>query len=129
MRSAAWSRGSRPATSRRRSRAPRAGSRPKTGQRTIVGVNAFTEQDQSEIEILRIGEEAGQSQRERLERLRAERDRPAVDAALERLGAAAEADENLMPPMLDAARAYATLGEIRQTLEAVYGRFQEPVGF
>jgi methylmalonyl-CoA mutase N-terminal domain/subunit len=100
-----------------------------TGQRTIVGVNAFTEQDQAEIEILRIGEEAGQSQRERLARLRAERDQAAVDAALERLEAAAETDENLMPPMLDAARAYATLGEIRQTLERVYGRFKEPVGF
>ncbi|MFW6088825.1 MAG: acyl-CoA mutase large subunit family protein [Gemmatimonadota bacterium] len=100
-----------------------------TGQRTIVGVNAFTEDDQAEIEILRIGEEAGQSQRERLESLRADRDQSSVDAALARLGAAAEADENLMPPMLDAARAYATLGEIRQTLEGVYGRFQEPVGF
>ena len=100
-----------------------------TGQRTIVGVNAFTEQDQSEIEILRIGEEAGQSQRERLGRLRSERDQPEVDAALGRLEAAAEADENLMTPMLDAARAYATLGEIRRTLEHVYGRFEEPVGF
>jgi len=100
-----------------------------TGQRTIVGVNAFTEQDQSEIEILRIGDEAGQSQRERLGRLRSERDQPEVDAALGRLEAAAEADENLMTPMLDAARAYATLGEIRRTLEHVYGRFEEPVGF
>jgi methylmalonyl-CoA mutase N-terminal domain/subunit len=100
-----------------------------TGQRTIVGVNAFTEEDQAEIEILRIGEEAGRSQGERLARLRSERDQPEVDAALVRLEAAAEADENLVPPILDAARAYATLGEIRQTLERVYGRFEEPVGF
>ena len=100
-----------------------------TGQRRIVGVNVFEEADEAEIEILRIGESAGQQQQERLEKLRAERDQPAVDRALVRLETAAREDENLMPPMLDAARAYATLGEIRHTLEGVYGRFKEPVGF
>jgi methylmalonyl-CoA mutase N-terminal domain/subunit len=100
-----------------------------TGQRRIVGVNVFEEADESEIEILRIGESAGAQQQERLEKLRAERDQPAVDRALVRLETAAREDENLMPPMLDAARAYATLGEIRHTLEGVYGRFKEPVGF
>ncbi len=48
---------------------------------------------------------------------------------LEVLTAAAERDGNLLPPMLDAVRAYATLGEIRQSLEDVYGRFKEPVSF
>ena len=52
-----------------------------------------------------------------------------MEVALERLTAAATADENLMPPMLDAVRAYATLGEIRRALEKVYGRFKEPVAF
>jgi methylmalonyl-CoA mutase N-terminal domain/subunit len=100
-----------------------------TGQRPIVGVNQFVEQDEAEIEILRIGESAGTQQQERLARLRGERDQSAVDRSLERLESAARADENLMPPILDAARAYATLGEIRATLEGVYGRFKEPVGF
>ena len=100
-----------------------------TGRQTIVGVNQFLEDDETEIEILRIDEAAGVSQRERLERLRAGRDQAAVDASLEKLGAAARDDENLMPPMLDAVRAYATLGEIRTTLVNVYGRFKEPVAF
>jgi methylmalonyl-CoA mutase N-terminal domain/subunit len=100
-----------------------------TDQRTVVGVNAFVEEDEHEIEILRIDESAGVGQRERLERLRAERDQGAVDRALVNLESAARDDENLMPPILDAARAYATLGEIRHTLEGVYGRFKEPVGF
>jgi len=100
-----------------------------TGRRKIVGVNVFEEADDAEIEILRIGESAGEQQQVRLEELRAERDQPAVDRALARLETAAREDENLMPPMLDAARAYATLGEIRRTLEGVYGRFKEPVGF
>ena len=49
--------------------------------------------------------------------------------SLERLAEAAGEEKNLMPPMLDAARAYATLGEIRSALEEVYGRFKEPVSF
>ncbi len=100
-----------------------------TGRQTIVGVNEFLEDDEAEIEILRIDESAGESQRERLAKLRDERDQAAVDASLEKLGAAASNDQNLMPPMLDAVRAYATLGEIRSTLVNVYGRFKEPVAF
>jgi methylmalonyl-CoA mutase N-terminal domain/subunit len=52
-----------------------------------------------------------------------------VELALAELTSAAERDANLMPPMLDAVRAYATLGEIRAALEIVYGRFREPVAF
>ena len=102
-----------------------------TGRRTIVGVNEFREDDDSEIgiEILRIDESAGELQRDRLARLRAERDQAAVDEGLRELATAARNDANLMPPMLDAVRAYATVGEIRSTLEQVYGRFKEPVGF
>ncbi|MDH3298129.1 MAG: methylmalonyl-CoA mutase family protein, partial [Gemmatimonadota bacterium] len=99
------------------------------GRQTIVGVNRFLEDDDAEIEILRIDESAGESQRERLAQLRAGRDRDAVATTLEGLAAAARDDRNLMPPMLDAVRAYATLGEIRSTLVKVYGQFQEPVAF
>jgi len=100
-----------------------------SGERVIVGVNQFVEDEEVPIEILRIGEEAASKQRERLEALRDRRDGAEVERLLDRLGEAARADENLMPPMLDAVRAYATLGEIRATLEEVYGRFHEPVSF
>jgi methylmalonyl-CoA mutase N-terminal domain/subunit len=94
-----------------------------------VGVNSFEEEDEPPIEIMRIGESAGEAQRDGLANLRRDRDTEAVEGALAELKAAAERDENLMPPMLDAVRAYATLGEIRVALEKVYGRFKEPVAF
>jgi methylmalonyl-CoA mutase N-terminal domain/subunit len=101
-----------------------------SGHRLIVGVNAFEEADEDHgLEILRIDESAGETQRRRLGQLRQERDPERVREALEALTAAANRDDNLLPPMLDAVRAYATLGEIRQSLEDVYGRFKEPVSF
>jgi len=81
------------------------------------------------IEILRIGEEAARKQEEVLAALRECRNGVEVERLLTRLGQGARADENLMPAMLDAVCAYATLSEIRATLEAVYGRFQEPASF
>ena len=99
------------------------------GRRMIVGVNRFTEDEESPLEILRIGEEAAARQRARLAGLRARRDSATVEATLAALGEAARAGTNLMPPLLDAVRAYATLGEIRIVLEKVYGRFKEPVAF
>ncbi len=99
-------------------------------RRVIVGVNAFTEgNEDSEIEILRIAPETERRQRERLEELRERRDAKTVERALGRLEDAVRAEQNLMEPMLDAVRAYATLGEMRQALERVYGRFREPIFF
>jgi methylmalonyl-CoA mutase N-terminal domain/subunit len=97
--------------------------------RLIVGLNSFQEEGESDIEILKIDESAGESQSRRLAALRRSRDAAAVERTLAALTEAARADENLMPPMLDAVRSYATLGEIRGALESVYGRFQEPVAF
>ena len=99
------------------------------GTQTLVGVNRFTDSDEPPIEILRIGEEAAAVQERRLADLRARRDTSAVEGALRALGRAARGEENLLPPLLDAVRAYATLGEIRVVLEKVYGRFKEPVAF
>jgi methylmalonyl-CoA mutase N-terminal domain/subunit len=98
-------------------------------RRIIVGVNDFIESDDAPMEILRIGEEAAAKQEKRLADLKARRDDAAVHQALARLLQAARDDDNLMPSMLDAVRAYATLGEIRHALEEVYGRFEEPVTF
>jgi len=99
------------------------------GDRIIVGVNAFEEEDGHPLEILRIDESAAETQRRRLAELRKRRDEARVQATLAALTAAAEGDANLLPPMLDAVRAYATLGEIRGALETVFGRFKEPVSF
>jgi methylmalonyl-CoA mutase N-terminal domain/subunit len=81
------------------------------------------------VEILKVSDDADVTQRQRLQRLRARRDQAAVDRALAVLRAAAEHDENVMPPMLDCARTYCTLYEIRHTLEQVYGAYREPVFF
>jgi methylmalonyl-CoA mutase N-terminal domain/subunit len=99
------------------------------GERIIVGVNKFLQSDEPDIEILRIGGEAADKQQRRLAELKSRRDQSEVDTALERLASAARLEENLMPPLLDAVRAYATLGEIRKALEKIYGRFKEPVAF
>ncbi|UCF19899.1 MAG: methylmalonyl-CoA mutase family protein [Gemmatimonadota bacterium] len=99
-------------------------------KRTIVGVNDFTGgNEEMDIDTLKIGPEVERKQRTRLADLRARRDAGEVERTLERLGAAAQGEENLMEPVLAAVRAYATLGEIRHTLERVYGRFREPVFF
>jgi methylmalonyl-CoA mutase N-terminal domain/subunit len=100
------------------------------GERTIVGVNEFTvEGEELEIPLLKITEEAELRQRERMAAMRARRDQAQVDATLERLKQAARTDENVIPPMLDAVRAYATLYEIRAAMEEVFGAYQEPVFF
>ncbi len=100
-----------------------------SGRRPIVGVNAFEEEDDAAVDILKVGDDAERFQRERLARLRADRDAAAVESALEGLRAAAVEDRNVIPPMLECARAYATLYEIRHVLEGVYGSYREPVFF
>jgi len=72
---------------------------------------------------------AEQTQRERMAALRARRDSAQVSERLAELRRAAMEDRNVIPPMLDCARAYCTLHEIRQVLEEVYGTYREPVFF
>ena len=81
------------------------------------------------MQILRIGDQAEEAQRSRMATLRSTRDQRLVDERLAALRAAAAEDRNLIPAMLDCARAYATLYEIRQVLEQVYGAYREPVFF
>jgi methylmalonyl-CoA mutase N-terminal domain/subunit len=100
------------------------------GERLVVGLNAFTEGGQDAvIDILKIGEEPEREQRARLAALRAERDDARVRAALAALQAAARDGRNVVGPMLECVRAYATLFEIRHALEEVFGSFKEPVFF
>ena len=99
------------------------------GRRVVVGLNDFVEESEPPLEILRIGNEAERLQRERMAVLRASRDQAAVDACLEALRQAAVEGRNVIPSMLDCARVYGTLFEIRHVLEQVYGTYREPVFF
>ena len=93
-------------------------------------MNEFVEEAEAPIEILKVGDEAEQTQRERLARLRAERDPALVDAAARGAAAAPPpTTENIIPAILDCARAYCTLYEIRHALEEIFGSYREPVFF
>ena len=99
-------------------------------RKIIVGVNDFvTEEPELTIPLLKIGEEAEQEQRTLMAELRATRDNALVAERLERLRQAARGSENVVPFILDCARAYATLYEIRAALEDVFGAYREPVFF
>jgi methylmalonyl-CoA mutase N-terminal domain/subunit len=101
-----------------------------SGLRKIVGVNDFQEgSDSIEIETLRISADVEERQRARMARLRDERDEDRVRATLAALEAAAGTEENLVEPILDCARAYCTLFEIREAMEKVFGSYREPVFF
>jgi methylmalonyl-CoA mutase, N-terminal domain len=95
-------------------------------QRIVVGVNRYQLEDEGEIEILRIDPALEQKQIDRVQGLRTRRDSAAVEAALARLkeGAARE-DDNLMPLLIDASRAYATLGEMCDALRETWGTWRE----
>ena len=94
------------------------------GDRVIVGVNRFQSGEQP-IEVLQIDETAGRLQQEKLSALRRRRDQAEVQRALDALRRAAEGTENTMPYILNAVRAYATLGEICNALRGVFGTYQE----
>ena len=99
------------------------------GEKRIVGVNCHTHTVAEPLEILRISAEVERDQVKELTRRRAQRDQPAVDVTLAALVAASRTDENLVPPMLAAARAEATLGEICDALRAEWGAYTEPAAF
>jgi methylmalonyl-CoA mutase N-terminal domain/subunit len=94
-------------------------------EKVMVGVNDFLQGDESPIEILYIDETTADTQLQKLEQLRRTRNNDAVGRALDRLKAAARSSENLMPPLLDAVRAYATLGEMCDVLREVWGEYEE----
>ena len=95
-------------------------------QRIIVGVNRYELEDEPDVEILRIDPTLEGKQIERVQALRGRRDSAAVEAALARLKQAAARDrDNLMPPLVDAAKAYVTLGEMCDALRSVWGTWTE----
>jgi methylmalonyl-CoA mutase N-terminal domain/subunit len=96
-----------------------------TGDRLVVGVNAFTDTNDERIELLQIDETAEREQVRKLADLRASRDNARAGAALDALKRAAEGTANTMPYILDAVRAYATVGEICDVFRETFGTYQE----
>ncbi len=99
------------------------------GEKKIVGVNCHTETIHEPLEILRVSHEIERGQVRALAELRAGRDQAAVDSALSRMVETARTRNNMIPAILDAARADATLGEICDALRAVWGSYSEPARF
>ncbi|MBF8265124.1 MAG: Sbm, partial [Dehalococcoidia bacterium] len=99
----------------------KAQQKTETGEQTVVGVNKFTSKQPVSCELLKIDPAGGKKQKDRLAKVKAERDNSQVKACLERLGQAARGKENTMPPILEAVEAYATLGEICDVLRGVFG--------
>ncbi|MFN8285489.1 MAG: methylmalonyl-CoA mutase family protein [Chitinophagales bacterium] len=93
-------------------------------EKIIVGVNQFIEQYEAKTEILRIDDSIRKLQSEKLKALRARRNNAAVNAALQKVKEAAKGDANIMPPVIEAVEAYATLGEIADVLRGLYGEYK-----
>ncbi len=93
------------------------------GNRILVGVNTFTENDGVHAEVFRVDDSIRKVQTDKLNKLKAERDATAVEKALAELAKAAAGTENLMPHILTAVEAYATLGEIADILRKEFGEY------
>ncbi|MCL6481390.1 MAG: methylmalonyl-CoA mutase family protein [Firmicutes bacterium] len=98
-----------------------------SGEQIVVGVNQFRSEQEKPIEILRVDPEIERAQVERLRALRARRNEANVRAALAEVERCAAGTDNLMPAILAAVEAYATVGEISDALRRVFGEYQETV--
>jgi methylmalonyl-CoA mutase N-terminal domain/subunit len=99
------------------------------GEKRIVGVNCHTESITSDLEILRVSHEVEVDQVRELGGRKQARDASRVQAALDRMVEVSRTDENMIPAMLEACRAEATLGEICNALRAEWGEYREPARF
>jgi methylmalonyl-CoA mutase N-terminal domain/subunit len=94
----------------------------------VVGVNKYEIDKEPDPDILKVDENTRERQLNRLERVKDERDDDAVDEALGDIADAIESDENTVPYIIDAVKAYATMGEIMEVFEEQYGAYQEKIG-
>ena len=94
-------------------------------ERTIVGINDYVVEEQSEPEILRVDPSVEKDQISRLAAVKKRRDDQRVQQTLAHVATAAKGSDNLLPFIIDAVKAYATLGEICDTMRAVFGEYQE----
>jgi len=95
------------------------------GEQVVVGVNRFAVTGEAKPDLLRVDEALGAQRRTAIAKVRAGRDQGAVNACLTSLGAAAGGQDNLMPFILNAVKAEATVGEICDAMRAVFGEYQE----
>ena len=95
-------------------------------EKVIVGVNEFIIDEKISLKTLRVDPAVENEQVKRLNALKQRRDRQKMEVAIDRLCSAAEKQENLMPPVLEAVKAYATLGEICDALRNIYGEYKAP---
>ena len=108
--------------------AARTQARIDSGQQTVIGINKYQVDDDHEIEVLKVENSRVRAEQiDKLAQLRTDRDQTAVDAALSELTAAADGEGNLLELAINAARAKATVGEISDALEKVYGRHQAEI--
>jgi methylmalonyl-CoA mutase N-terminal domain/subunit len=99
------------------------------GKRIIVGINEFIMSEDVSIPVLKIEPEVAETQIKNLKRIKQQRDSRAVLSTLRTIKSKAQTDENLMPFILEAVKAYATLGEICDVLREVFGEYQDPAEF
>ncbi len=98
--------------------------------RIVVGVNEYNRTDEKiEIPILEISKKVEENQIKHLQELKKQRENSAVEKALIKVKKACETNDNIMPPLIHAARVYATLGEIVDTMKSVFGEWQETTQF
>ena len=95
-----------------------------SGRRVVVGVNRFVESQEEPVELQRLDEDAVRRQVDRLRKLRETRDNAVVEQALKEVEETARGTENLLPPMREALRARATLGEVSDALRGVFGEYR-----
>ncbi len=96
-----------------------------SGDRVVIGVNKFQTEEKTPLNLLKVDPVVEENQRIKLEALKRQRNQAEVDRALARLKEAAGGTDNLMPPILEAVKAYATLGEICDVLREVFGEYQQ----
>jgi methylmalonyl-CoA mutase N-terminal domain/subunit len=100
-----------------------------SGEITKIGVNKYVmAEEQAEVEMHPFNPNVAEEQKKKLQRIRDKRDKDGVEEALAGLKKASQTEENVMPHMLNAVKAYATLGEITKVLKEAFGEFKEPVG-
>jgi methylmalonyl-CoA mutase N-terminal domain/subunit len=97
-----------------------------SGEQVVVGVNKFTVKEEQAPKVLEIGEEVEKRQIEGLKRLKQERNNQKVSTMLDEVRDVARSDENIMPALIEAVKAYATVGEISNALRDVFGEYREP---
>jgi methylmalonyl-CoA mutase N-terminal domain/subunit len=98
-------------------------------ERVVVGVNQFTVDEKRSIETLKIDEAVQKKQIARLKKLRLKRDTKKVEETLDELKKVAQCEGNLMYPILECVKCYATVGEICNVLRSIYGEYREKAIF